>query len=304
MIAREHGAKFYFCEMLDSRSLRYGCPRSERILRTCPGDQPVAAQLLGNDPEVMLESARNILSRVPITFLDINAACPARKIYKKGAGACFLNDPEPLYRIIERLNRSLPVPVTVKMRVGLDRVDIPRAVRFAKGCERAGASALFVHGRARSQENSGPVHYEAIRAVKESVRVPVFGSGNILNPPLAKKMFDETGSDGILVAKGSFGNPFIFEEIETYLKTGTWQAVTDIRTKLRVLRKHLLLVREIEGPRENWRIGKLAKICLWYLKGFAEASRTRAHIFTSRSDDELLALIDSIAENSPAQSVP
>src|SRR3989338_7222488 len=223
MIAREQGAKFCFFEMSDSNSLIHDSPRAGRILRTCPEDAPIAAQLLGSDPEKMLKSAEIILRRAPIAFLDINAACPARKIFKKGVGACFLNDPEPLYRLLEHLNRRLSVPVTVKMRVGLSQVDIPRAVQFAIGCESAGAAALFVHGRSRAQENYGPVYYEAIRAVKESVSVPVFGSGNILNPPLAKKMFDETGCDGILIAKGSFGNPSICRDIETYLETGFWQ---------------------------------------------------------------------------------
>lgn len=297
LIAREQGAKFCFFEMVDSNSLIYGSIRSERILRTCPQDQPIAAQLLGSDPDIMLKAAELILKRVPIVFLDINAACPARKIYKKGAGSCFLNDPAPLERVIEHLSRALPVPVTVKMRVGLNQVDVPGAVQFAKRCESAGAAALFVHGRSRSQENHGPVHYEAIRAVKESVRVPVFGSGNIVNPPLAKKMFEETGCDGILIAKGSFGNPFIYREIETYLETGSWQPALDLRRKLEVLKKHLLLARQIEGPGKIGRLGELAKICLWYLKGFSEASRMRAHIFESRNEQELLSHIESLTES-------
>ena len=299
LIAREHGAKFCFFEMSDSNSLKYGSRRSDRILRTVPEDQPIAAQLLGTDPEVMLAAAEKILKRAPITFLDVNAACPARKIYKKGSGACLLINPDPLYRILERLTRALPVPVTVKMRVGINQVDIARAVPFAKGCVDSGAAALFVHGRSRSQENYGPVSYEAIRAVKEAVGVPVFGSGNILNPLLAKKMFDETGCDGILVAKGSFGNPYIFRDIETYLETGAWTPTTELRRKLGVLKKHLVMVRELDGSRSDWRVGELAKICLWYLKGFAEASRMRASIYSSKTHQELIDQIDRLAENPP-----
>ena len=279
LIAREQGARFGFFEMFEAHSAVHGNPRFERMIRTAPEDRPVAAQLLGTEPELMLKAAEIILKKAPITFLDINAACPARKVYKKGAGACLMNDPAPLYRVLELLCARLPVPVTVKMRVGLSQVDIPLAVRFAKGCESAGASA---------------VSYDAVRAVKDAVKVPVFGSGNILNPPLAKKMLDETGCDGVLIAKGSFGNPFIFRDIETYLATGEWRPATDLRAKLDVLKKHLLLVRQIEGPRALRRIGQLAKICLWYLKGFSEASRMRADIFKSRSEQELLAHIDSI----------
>ncbi|MBI2119975.1 MAG: tRNA-dihydrouridine synthase [Elusimicrobia bacterium] len=297
LIAREQGAKFCFFEMIDSNSLVHVSPRSERILQTCPEDQPIAAQLLGADPEIMLKAAEIILSRAPITFLDINAACPARKVYKKGAGACFFNDPAPLVRVIERLSSYLPIPVTVKMRVGLNQVDIPKAVQFAKCCESSGASALFVHGRSQSQENYGPVNYEAIRAIKESVGIPVFGSGNILNPPLAKKMFDQTGCDGILIAKGSFGNPSIYRDIETYLETGTWQPAIELQGKLEFLKKHLLLVQQIKGHCAISSIGELGKICLWYLKGFTEASRMRAQIFKSQSYPELLAQIESILEN-------
>ncbi len=311
LIAREHGAKFCFFEMSDSLSLKWGSPRSSRILRTAPGDAPIAAQLLGTDPEIMLEAARKILDLAPITFLDINAACPARKIFKKGAGSCLFSKSDPLYRLIERLTKDLPVPITVKMRVGLSSVDIPQAVQFAKGIENSGASALFVHGRSRSQENYGPVSYEAIRAVKEAVKIPVFGSGNILNPPLAKKMFDETGCDGILIAKGSFGNPFIFQEIETYLATGEWKPSMDLARKLRVLIKHLRLIKEIdensadcppllgETSPSAGKVGALGKICLWYLKGFAQAAQMRAKIFSSKTHQELLEMIEAIASNPP-----
>ena len=180
------------------------------------------------------------------------------------------------------------------MRAGLNQVDIPSAVQFAKSCESSGASALFVHGRSQSQENVGPVNYEAIRAIKESVEIPVFGSGNILNPPLAKKMFDETRCDGILIAKGSFGNPSIYRDIETYLATGTWHPAIELREKLKFLKKHLLLVQQIKGPHAICHIGELAKICLWYLKGFSSSSRMRAQIFKSQNNQELLAQIESI----------
>jgi tRNA-dihydrouridine synthase len=113
-------------------------------------------------------------------------------------------------------------------------------------------------------------------------------------------MLDETGCDGVLVAKGSFGNPTIFRETEEYLRTGVWKPSIDLREKISILKKHLQLVREFEGDRINWRVGELGKVCLWYLKGFAEASRMRARIFASKSDQELISLIDSIPESRPA----
>ncbi len=296
VIAREYGAKFCFFEMIDAHSLVYDSPRANRILRTTPSDQPIAAQLLGLDQEVMLRAAEIILKRSPIRFLDINAACPARKVFKKGVGSCLFKNPTPLYELIAYLRERLPVPITVKMRVGLTRVDIPQAVQMAQGCQSAGASALFVHGRPRALENYGEVSYEAIRAVKQAVSIPVYGSGNVLNPPLAKKMLDLTGADGVLIAKGSFGNPFIFKEVEDYLQTGLWTPRLNILEKLSALKKHLLLAKDIDGERLNLRIGEMGKICLWYLKGFQEASRLRTKVFASRNSAELFDLINSLED--------
>lgn len=294
MIAREHGAKFCFFEMVDSQSLLYDSPRALQILKTTGGDAPIAAQLLGSSPEQLLRAAEKILKLADIHFLDINAACPARKVFKKGAGSCFLKEPEGLYRILETLSKNLPVPVTVKLRVGISAVDVETTVKIAKGCESSGAAALFVHGRTRSQENYGPVDYSAIRAAKEAVKIPVFGSGNVLNPALAKKMLDETGCDGVLVAKGSFGNPWIYRDIENYLSDGRAEARTDLELKLATLKRHLSFIREYKEEETVRGMGMLGKISMWYLKGFAEASRVRAQVFSAKNYNELIGLLDGI----------
>ncbi|MCB4756955.1 MAG: tRNA-dihydrouridine synthase family protein [Elusimicrobia bacterium] len=294
LIAREYGAKLCFFEMVDSQSLLYDSPRTNRMLRSCPEDRPIAAQILGFDPNVVMRSIEIILKKAPITFLDINAACPVRKVYKKGIGSHFMIDPIPLYKLVEFITNKITLPITVKMRVGIKKVDIPGSVEFAKNCELAGASALFVHGRSREQGNHGTVDYEAIKAIKESVKIPVFGSGNILNPLLAKKMFDETNCDGILVAKGALGNPVIFQEIEDYLKTGIWVPKTKAKEKITALKKHLLKVREVDGPTPYFRIRNLAKICFWHLRGFEEVSKVRAKIFSSKTEEELMGHIDNI----------
>lgn len=294
LIAREHGAQFCFFEMIDSQSLMYDSPRTNRMLRTCTEDRPIAAQILGFDPEVVLHAVEILLKKAPIDFLDINAACPVRKVYRKGTGSHFIVDPIPLYKLIEFIANKITLPITIKMRVGLKNVDISGSVEFAKKCESAGASALFVHGRTREQGNHGTVDYEAIKAVKEAVKIPVFGSGDILNPPLAKKMFDETHCDGILVAKGALGNPFLFQEIKDYLKTGIWTPKTKAEEKISALKKHLLKVYETDGKTSPSRIRNLAKICFWYLNGFEEVSKIRAKVFASKTEEELLARIDEI----------
>lgn len=294
LISRQEGARFCFFEMLDAQSLLHKSPRAWRILQTNRQDQPVGAQLLGVNPEEMLAAANMILEHVPIQVLDINAACPVRKVFNKGSGACFMQKASELYSIIETLAKNLSVPITVKMRVGLNAVDPDLAVSFAKNCESAGAAALFVHGRCRAQENYGPVRYDAIRAVKNAVRVPVIGSGNVLNPLLAKKMLDESGADGVLIAKGSFGYPSIFSETEEYLRTGVWQPAMDLHRKLALLEQHLEWSYEFNGEMVNRRIGAFAKICLWYIKGFPEASRYRARFYACQNIDALRSLINEI----------
>ncbi len=294
MIAREHGARFCFFEMLDAQSVIHKSPRAFEILQTTAGDDPIAGQLLGAEPEMMLEAANMMLERVNIQFLDINAACPSRKVVKKGAGACFFKEPERLYKIIQYLVEKLPVPITVKLRVGLNQVDAVQAVAIAKGCQASGASALFIHGRTREQENFGSVDYSAIRAVKQAVNIPVFGSGNVLNPALAKKMLDETNCDGVLVAKGSFGNPWIYRDIENYLSEGTVETRTDLSLKLVTLKRHLAYIKQYKEKETIRGMGLLGKISMWYLKGFAQAAQARAQVFSAKSYGELLQVIDGL----------
>ncbi len=300
MIAREHGARFCFFEMLDAQSVIYKSPRALEILQTAAGDDPIAGQLLGSEPEMMLKAAHVMLERANLQFLDINAACPARKVVKKGAGSCFFREPERLYRVVEYLASRLPLPITVKLRVGLNQVDADRAAEIAKGCEASGAAAMFVHGRTRVQENFGEVSYAAIRTVKQAVKIPVFGSGNVLNPALAKKMLDEAQCDGVLVAKGSFGNPWIYRDIENFLANGTTEVRMDLSLKLATLKKHLGYIRQYKERETIRGMGLLGKISMWYLKGFAEASRLRAQVFSAKNYDELLEIIDGIGSSATA----
>jgi len=221
LIARESGAKVCFFEMVDTNALIYNNPGTFRLLKTTEEDVPLAAQLLGSDAEGFMRAAEKLITLAPrISFLDINSACPAGKALKKGAGAELLDNPELLASIVKILSSELPVPVTVKLRIGHTKKDPALIRRTARSCEDNGAAALFVHGRTALQGYRGAVDYESIAEIKRSVKIPVFGSGNIFSAEDAENMFRETGCDGILVARGSLGNPWIFGEIETFLKTG------------------------------------------------------------------------------------
>ncbi len=292
LIARECGAKFCFFEMVDAHSMLSPNPKKFNILKTLEQDTPIAAQLLGADPAIMLEAAQVLLKQVHVCFLDVNSACPVKKVIKKGAGAFLLNTPEKLSRIIQTLSSSLPVPVTVKLRIGYYSPDLAVLLKLVKTCEASGASALFVHGRTREQGYSGNTDYKAIRVIKHAVKIPVFGSGNIFTPPLAKRMFDETDCDGILVARGAFGNPWIFCDIENLIHHGSVLSERHISLKKTILKKHLSYIARYKDCTPLGKVGFMRKVTLWYLKGFPGASKIRGQVSTIPDYETLLHFIE------------
>lgn len=296
LIAREHGARFCFFEMADAHTLVRRSRQTTALLKTSAADKPIAGQLLGGDPAIMQEAAARYVELVPdVSFIDINSACPVRKVIKKKAGAYLLQDPRTLCAIVKKLAASLPVPVTVKMRLGHLMKDDRKIVTLAKKCEDAGAAALFVHGRTGSQKYSGEVDYAAIQMIKDTVTVPVFGIGNIFSPERAKLMFDETGCDGIMVARGALGNPWIFSSIEHHLSTGAPGRAPSLRERKAVLKKHLSYVDTFKDMVGHSKVGFMRKVSLWYLRGFPDAASVRSRITSAKSLDAILEIIDSVA---------
>jgi tRNA-dihydrouridine synthase B len=296
LISRGLGAQHCFFEMLDAKATVYNHPASRRCLKTLKKDFPIAAQLLGGDPCVMLDAAEKLTTLVEISFLDINSACPAKKIIKKGAGAALLNDTATLGKIVEKLSSKLRIPITVKLRTGFHTRDIKECVKTAKLCQTNGASTVFIHGRTSSQGYYGDIDYESIKAVKAALKIPVFGSGNILNPFMAKKMLDETGCDGILVARGALGNPWIFKDIDNYLKKGKTLKKPTLAVKKRILKKHLAYIEKYKDMTDNDKIGFMGKVTMWYLKGLHGATKIRVCISKVTSYKELVSLIDRVDE--------
>lgn len=294
LIAREYGAKFCFFEMIDSNSLiRGNFKKVLALLKTDKLDNPVAAQLVGEDPDMMFKAAKKLLTVVNTPFIDINAACPVKKIIKKGAGSALLLKPDNLFAIIEKLT-SLSVPVTVKLRTGFEKPDIEALLKIAAGCESRGAAGIFIHGRTRSQGYAGDIDYESIRAVKNAVRVPVIASGNIFDEHLAKAMFEKTACDGIAVARGALGNPWIFERIEELMTTGRILPDTGASEKREVLLRHLDYIWRYNELPPLRKVGYMRKFVMWYLKGLPMAARMREHVTSTKTYDEMLSLVKAI----------
>jgi nifR3 family TIM-barrel protein len=294
LICREHGARFCFYEMIDSNSLVRRRKGNDPILSTNELDAPIAGQILGSDPHMISDAAQRLTGLVKISFLDLNCACPVKKAIKKKAGAYLMRDKMMLGHILKRLVPGVNIPVTVKLRTGFDKTDHEDLSRIAKTCEASGVSAIFIHGRTRLQGYSGDIDYASIKTVKDSVKIPVFGSGNIFNPELAKKMLDDTSCDGIIVARGAMGNPWIFRDIEQYLATGQVAPTQDLLHRKEVLKRHLGYIEKYRNVKTPGSAGVMRKIAIWYTKNMPGAADMRNKLSRVKNYKEMLKTVEDL----------
>jgi nifR3 family TIM-barrel protein len=244
---------------------------------------------------VVDQAAQRLLGIVNVSFLDVNCACPAKKVIKKRSGAHLLRDTPRLYNILQRLIPALPLPITIKIRTGFDKKDDCHIVEMVKHCEDIGVSAIFVHGRLKTQGYAGDVDYGAIKKIKDAVHIPVFGSGNIFSGESAKLMFDETGCDGVMVARGGLGNPWIFKEIEGYIKTGKSPKEISLSEKKNTLKKHLDYIDKYKSISASGKAGFMRKVAIWYLKSIPGAPDLRARITReTKSCQDILKIVTEI----------
>ena len=294
LICRQFGAKVCFFEMIDANALVRQHKTTPFILDTNKKDKPIAAQLLGRDPQMMLDAAHRLMDLAgEVSFLDINSGCPAKKVISKKCGAYLLEEPETLAKILKKMKAALSIPITVKIR--LSDKGLKESINVAKTCQENGAARLFVHGRTMLQGYAGEVNYGAIKAIKEALEIPVFGSGNIFNPVSAKRMIDETGCDGILAARGALGNPWIFTAIDNYLKNGTISPLPGLLLRKKVLKKHLRFVENYKRMRSSNKAGFMGKIAMWYLKGLPRARQIRAQIGLIKTHKDLMHFLETLA---------
>lgn len=287
ILNRKFGCKMAFVEMLNVRSLSYKSKRTKHMLSTTTEDKPLGVQLLGIEPK-FIQKAMDILRAHKFDLLDFNAACPARKVTRRGEGAGLLKEPKKLNRLLKLVVKNSKVPVTVKIRAGWDDKTV-NAQDVALYAQDAGVNALFIHGRTKAQEYSGSVNYDIIRKVKQALNIPVIASGDIFSAQLAKKMLDETGCDGLAVARGSLGNPWIFKEIEEFLKRGK---IINRPSKVEItttMAKHLNLCIDFYGERVGVMIFR--KFFSWYTKGFPKIKHLREETNSIKTKQGMLGII-------------
>lgn len=290
LINRKFGCELAFVEMINVRSLCYKNERTKLMLATNLFDKPLGVQIVGSEEEYIIK-AINILKDYKFDILDFNAACPVRKVTSKGSGASLLRCPEKLNKLLKIIVQSIKKPVTVKIRLGWDEKSI-NAKEVSLCAQESGIKALFIHGRSRSQGYSGSVDYKIIRVVKDSLKIPVIASGDILSAQFAKRMFDETGCDGIAVARGALGNPWIFKEIKEFIENGKLISGPSLKKIIKTMIKHINLC--IDFYEEKIGIIIFRKFISWYTKGFYKVRSLRAKALHAKTKTELLKIIKEL----------
>ena len=273
-ICSMQGAALVYSEMISAKGLWYRDKNTERLLYMYEDEGPVALQLFGSEPEIMsfavakLEERRNVI-------LDVNMGCPVPKVVKNGEGSALLKNPELAGRIIEAMVKETGKPVTAKIRMGWDESSV-NAVEVAKILEQAGASAVAVHGRTREQYYTGKADWDIIREVKQAVKIPVIGNGDIFSGRDALDMIEQTGCDFVMIARGALGNPWIFAEAKALWEGKEPPKAPDAREKREMLEKHFCDLLELKG--EYAAVREMRKHTGWYLKGMPGAAAMRREI--------------------------
>jgi tRNA-dihydrouridine synthase B len=276
--------------MIDAKALSNGDKRTCRMLSSSQDDRPLGVQLVGND-EDYLWRAVDLLHEGGFDLLDFNAACPTTKVTRKGMGAALLRDPYNLKKILRGLVRRSNIPVTVKIRAGWD-TDSVNAKEVALLAEDAGIGTLFIHGRTKMQGYSGTVDYRIIREVKQALKIPVIASGDNLTIGSIKTMFDETGCDGVAIARGALGNPWIFKEIIGFFRNDRISYRPDAREVAAVMKNHLDLVVAHHG--ESRGVSSFRKFFIWYTRGLPGAKPLRDKAFREKTSEALLGVIEEV----------
>lgn len=286
LLCKELGAGLICMEMVSAKAIYYGNKNTEALLAIDPLEKPVSLQLFGSDPRIMAEMAKRIEER-PFDILDINMGCPVPKVVNNGEGSALMKEPKLVYDIVSAVVQAIEKPVTVKIRKGFND-NMVNAVEIAKIAEEAGASAVAVHGRTREQYYAGQADWDIIRRVKEAVSIPVIGNGDVFTPGDAQRLLDTTGCDGVMVARGARGNPWIFRELKAWFENGTLLPRPDAREVRDMLLRHARLQIACKGEYIGMR--QMRKHVAWYTAGlpYSAALRRAGNELTTFSELERL----------------
>ncbi len=289
-ICRDWGADYTVSEMISAKALSFGAEKTEALARYTTDEAPILIQLFGRDPDAMKAAAAFIYERYRPAGIDLNMGCPAPKIFNNGDGSALLREPELAAKLVESAIGGCECPVSVKMRVGIDFPD-PNITDFAKRMEDAGASFITVHGRTREQFYSGKANYSVIKEIKDSVSIPVVANGDVIDSETAKLILEQTGADGIALARGALGAPYIFTQIKEGLAGKEVPSFT-LEKRFEICLQHLNYAIEDKG--EERACVEFRKHMLWYLKGIVGAAQYKVDAGRINSLSDCVSLINRV----------
>ena len=289
-IIKEMGAGLIYAEMVSDKALVYSNEKTFDLLKMDEMERPIAQQIFGSDLESFVEAAKIIEEKMHPDIIDINMGCPVPKVaIRAQAGSALLKNPDKVYEIVKAVVNSVNVPVTVKIRSGWDEKNI-NAVEIAKKCEEAGASAIAIHARTRSQGYSGKANWDIIRQVKEAVSIPVIGNGDVLSCYDAKRMLDETNCDAVMIGRGVLGNPWLIKECVEYLENNKEPQEVSFIEKVDMMKKHYTLL--TQDKNEKLALLEIRSHIIWYLKGMPKSKEIKNQICQSKTTEEMFNIIN------------
>lgn len=296
-ICRELGADYTVSEMISAKAIQYGADKTVALARHTTAEEPMVLQLFGRDAVAISVAAEVICRQFHPVGIDLNMGCPAPKIFKNGEGSALLREPELAASLVRAAKNHSDCPVSVKMRIGIDSVEVPAITAFAYEMEQAGAAYLTVHGRTRAQQYSGKADYTVIRAIKQAVSIPVIANGDIIDVSSARRALEETGADGLTLARGALGAPYVFQQIKAGLADQEIPSFSLAERTSLCLRQ---LSYTIEDKGEELACIEFRKHLLWYLKGIPCAARYRQAAGQIRSFADCHALVDLVLKEQRA----
>jgi len=289
-IVKEMGCGLVYAEMVSDKAISYGSKKTIDMLYMTDYERPLAQQIFGSDKDSFVTAAKYIYETMKPDIIDINMGCPVPKVaIRSQAGSALLKNPDKVYEIVKAIVEAVPIPVTVKIRSGWDANSI-NAVEIAKICEKAGAKAITVHPRTRSQGYSGKADWNIIKEVKENVNIPVIGNGDVKSCYDAKRMLEMTNCDAVMIGRGALGNPWLIKECIDYLEKGIEPREITISEKLNMIRKHLNYLMKIKP--EKVAVLEMRGHAAWYLKGVPNTSELKKKIVECKTSLELESLLN------------
>lgn len=293
-IIKQMGCGLIYAEMVSDKAIMYGSEKTFELLKMSESERPIAQQIFGSDKKSFVISAKEIEAKMHPDIIDINMGCPVPKVAVKAqAGSALLKNPEKIYEIVSEVVKAVSVPVTVKIRSGWDESHI-NATEVAKICESAGASAITIHARTRSQGYSGHADWEIIKKVKQAVNIPVIGNGDILSCFDAKKMLEETGCDAVMIGRGALGNPWLIKECVEYLEKGILPKEVSNFEKIAMMRHHFDLLKQDKN--EKVALLEIRSNILYYLKNMPKSKEIKTKICSSKTEEELKSILKNYEE--------